>query len=116
MSHEARSNDTADILAQVGDTMTQRASPESEAAAALARMREMSAEDRKSTRLNSSHLGISYAVFCLKKKKQDEGRAPACGTLGEDVMRRPTLRSCGWRGYSQANPRRARGCRTADGC
>src|SRR5205814_8250005 len=27
-------------------------------------------EDWKSTRLNSSHLGISYAVFCLKKKKQ----------------------------------------------
>src|SRR5437899_7397128 len=26
------------------------------------------ASDRKSTRLNSSHLGISYAVFCLKKK------------------------------------------------
>src|SRR5438045_7705642 len=26
--------------------------------------------DRKSTRLNSSHLGISYAVFCLKKKKK----------------------------------------------
>src|SRR5205814_10410879 len=25
-------------------------------------------QDRKSTRLNSSHLGISYAVFCLKKK------------------------------------------------
>src|SRR5438045_6967011 len=28
--------------------------------------------DRKSTRLNSSHLGISYAVFCLKKKKQSQ--------------------------------------------
>src|SRR5947199_7966046 len=28
------------------------------------------AQDRKSTRLNSSHLGISYAVFCLKKKKK----------------------------------------------
>src|SRR5262245_62255692 len=28
--------------------------------------------DRKSTRLNSSHLGISYAVFCLKKKKMTE--------------------------------------------
>src|ERR1039458_7271262 len=28
-----------------------------------------SVPDRKSTRLNSSHLGISYAVFCLKKKK-----------------------------------------------
>src|SRR3989442_3993869 len=30
---------------------------------------EMSAQDRKSTRLNSSHVRISYAVFCLKKKK-----------------------------------------------
>src|SRR2546426_4126064 len=28
--------------------------------------------DRKSTRLNSSHLVISYAVFCLKKKKEDD--------------------------------------------
>src|SRR5688500_20061500 len=28
------------------------------------------AQDRKSTRLNSSHLVISYAVFCLKKKKE----------------------------------------------
>src|SRR5256885_11185684 len=28
--------------------------------------------DRKSTRLNSSHLVISYAVFCLKKKKQTD--------------------------------------------
>src|SRR5437899_8772787 len=28
--------------------------------------------DRKSTRLNSSHLGISYAVFCLKKKITDK--------------------------------------------
>src|SRR5690242_21002403 len=29
-----------------------------------------SARDRKSTRLNSSHMSISYAVFCLKKKKK----------------------------------------------
>src|SRR5699024_11405521 len=29
-------------------------------------------EDRKSTRLNSSHVSISYAVFCLKKKKHRE--------------------------------------------
>src|SRR5437899_9893933 len=29
-------------------------------------------KDRKSTRLNSSHLGISYAVFCLKKKKKNQ--------------------------------------------
>src|SRR5256885_2683387 len=31
--------------------------------------------DRKSTRLNSSHLVISYAVFCLKKKKQPNADA-----------------------------------------
>src|SRR3989454_10017518 len=30
--------------------------------------------DRKSTRLNSSHLVISYAVFCLKKKKKEENK------------------------------------------
>src|SRR5690625_6492119 len=29
------------------------------------------AKDRKSTRLNSSHVAISYAVFCLKKKNED---------------------------------------------
>src|SRR6202020_3273380 len=43
--------------------------------------------DRKSTRLNSSHLGISYAVFCLKKKLRRRRlgvRVPACsvGTCG----------------------------------
>src|SRR5437868_12113235 len=31
-----------------------------------------SLEDRKSTRLNSSHVSISYAVFCLKKKKRSQ--------------------------------------------
>src|SRR4051812_34562212 len=30
------------------------------------------AQDRKSTRLNSSHMSISYAVFCLKKKKKNK--------------------------------------------
>src|SRR5690625_6515998 len=29
-------------------------------------------QDRKSTRLNSSHVAISYAVFCLKKKKENQ--------------------------------------------
>src|SRR2546427_9127406 len=33
-----------------------------------------SASDRKSTRLNSSHSQISYAVFCLKKKKKKKSR------------------------------------------
>src|SRR5256885_3502339 len=38
--------------------------------------------DRKSTRLNSSHLVISYAVFCLKKK--NSARRPALGLLAND--------------------------------
>src|SRR3712207_7622995 len=33
--------------------------------------------DRKSTRLNSSHANISYAVFCLKKKKKAQDEVPA---------------------------------------
>src|SRR5258707_11443071 len=36
------------------------------------RVANSSVEDRKSTRLNSSHANISYAVFCLKKKKKKE--------------------------------------------
>src|SRR5699024_12628272 len=35
------------------------------------------ARDRKSTRLNSSHVSISYAVFCLKKKKTTKGAGTA---------------------------------------
>src|SRR5437870_6771893 len=39
----------------------------------------MNAGDRKSTRLNSSHVAISYAVFCLKKKKnEDDPKYVAC--------------------------------------
>src|SRR2546430_12778751 len=34
--------------------------------------------DRKSTRLNSSHSQISYAVFCLKKKKRTPRDCPCC--------------------------------------
>src|SRR5207249_8802003 len=36
--------------------------------------RARSRQDRKSTRLNSSHVSISYAVFCLKKKKKKKKR------------------------------------------
>src|SRR3712207_8583637 len=38
--------------------------------AAISAVRRQISEDRKSTRLNSSHANISYAVFCLKKKKK----------------------------------------------
>src|SRR2546422_5301604 len=54
------------------------------------------AGDRKSTRLNSSHGYISYAVFCLKKKKKELGRAH-----GADAQNR-----YGWHrlpGYAQSS-------------
>src|SRR5205085_8374218 len=41
-----------------------------------ARVAATSAEDRKSTRLNSSHSQISYAVFCLKKKTKETIQPP----------------------------------------
>src|SRR5690242_20038129 len=37
-------------------------------------------QDRKSTRLNSSHMSISYAVFCLKKKRPSPGRPHPTGS------------------------------------
>src|SRR5437667_4400510 len=42
--------------------------------------------DRKSTRLNSSHITISYAVFCLKKKKRNEGQAQALTRAQTDLQ------------------------------
>src|SRR5947199_7933392 len=42
------------------------------------RHRRRHASDRKSTRLNSSHLGISYAVFCLKKKTRTHSFRRCC--------------------------------------
>src|SRR5690606_41293343 len=48
----------------------------SDLAAFLARTKWIVDLDRKSTRLNSSHVKISYAVFCLKKKKQTDRKPP----------------------------------------
>src|SRR5438876_2047424 len=49
-----------------------------------ARDRDAFREDRKSTRLNSSHPSISYAVFCLKKKKT-AATGPARALLTHDA-------------------------------
>src|SRR5437660_9179040 len=46
-------------------------------------------KDRKSTRLNSSHVAISYAVFCLKKKKKILHE-----TLLNSILYKPTRRVC----------------------
>src|SRR5438309_8870901 len=45
--------------------------PPSDVSASLAIPKSRTLTDRKSTRLNSSHSSISYAVFCLKKKKKN---------------------------------------------
>src|SRR5262245_64699552 len=58
--------------------------------------------DRKSTRLNSSHLGISYAVFCLKKKKTRDSQPTALLTKSVETApssRDPTRRSYRLRAY-----------------
>src|SRR5256885_10173659 len=49
------------------------------------------AEDRKSTRLNSSHLVISYAVFCLKKKKKCNAVRHWVHTRGYSTDRRSLM-------------------------
>src|SRR5256885_5076548 len=59
--HEVKGVDKTVIKTKIGEWQKKR----DEALAAKDR-------DRKSTRLNSSHLVISYAVFCLKKKKKTQ--------------------------------------------
>src|SRR5256884_6073362 len=57
-------------------------------AGAVPRIRRKQAlEDRKSTRLNSSHGYISYAVFCLKKKKTDyDSQFPSSDNIRADTL------------------------------
>src|SRR5690349_23633683 len=54
--------------------------------------------DRKSTRLNSSHVEISYAVFCLKKKKKRQAQKPKlsrrrlrCEACGDQLSHRSKM-------------------------
>src|SRR5260221_9952376 len=49
--------------------------------------------DRKSTRLNSSHTVISYAVFCLKKKKNDSMQAIRSRAFSANVIRQGQQRA-----------------------
>src|SRR2546426_1998750 len=66
-------------------------------------------EDRKSTRLNSSHLVISYAVFCLKKKKKKKRSASAqydekhsdCSSAAGQPLRTTALTTYGIRRIRQ---------------
>src|SRR2546430_15222144 len=73
----------ADLLARFAQCRNQRAAVgaldaparETDLAGVIAQLRR-ALRDRKSTRLNSSHSQISYAVFCLKKKKKATTRTP----------------------------------------
>src|SRR5205814_8230452 len=75
MLGEIRDPDTAEMAfraAQTGHLLVSTLHT-NDALGAVTRLRDLGVDaslwtDRKSTRLNSSHLGISYAVFCLKKK------------------------------------------------
>src|SRR5256885_16487894 len=69
-------HDALPIYAVVADHRIEQAADQAGATRQTAReatQQAAVATDRKSTRLNSSHLVISYAVFCLKKKKKHDG-------------------------------------------
>src|SRR5439155_24797975 len=53
-------------------------------------------QDRKSTRLNSSHVAISYAVFCLKKKKKGTRSDQTRTATGRGTTPRSTSRPSLW--------------------
>src|SRR5947209_15765246 len=57
---------------------------------------EIAAGDRKSTRLNSSHANISYAVFCLKKKNTRIGGPPHSQAAGPPRYRSRGSAYCGY--------------------
>src|SRR5256885_7336140 len=88
-------------------------------ACAHAPLSRLARADRKSTRLNSSHLVISYAVFCLKKKKTVErtarprdGRARTRDSLPRRSLRLAAVRSPARRPSAQLGAcRRTRGTR-----
>src|SRR5262245_62849100 len=63
-------HDALPISAGMHSSTIENAPASCAALASVCKRTDAKAADRKSTRLNSSHLGISYAVFCLKKKKK----------------------------------------------
>src|SRR5690625_7957721 len=68
-----RSSDLLSVLAALTSVTVLAACSDDKqdaAPAAPAESSQSQTEDRKSTRLNSSHVAISYAVFCLKKKRR----------------------------------------------
>src|SRR5947209_14468931 len=69
MLDQARTVGIGDHVGQRHERRERRGERDRPGARTAAAMRRREGLDRKSTRLNSSHANISYAVFCLKKKK-----------------------------------------------
>src|SRR3712207_7290213 len=67
LGDETRRERAADVARDAGDEDLHRSAVHT-LSACLRTVSMISSSDRKSTRLNSSHANISYAVFCLKKK------------------------------------------------
>src|SRR2546430_12717746 len=65
------SSDVCSSDLKIDDTIWRLSGPDSPAGSRVKVVRADAATDRKSTRLNSSHSQISYAVFCLEKKNSD---------------------------------------------
>src|SRR5256885_6376206 len=77
---------TSDVMVKVVDN----------AVAAFLQYRNAASTDRKSTRLNSSHLVISYAVFCLKKKISAQNTFGHRGSCSTTVARVSHFRNIPW--------------------
>src|SRR3712207_8385625 len=75
------------ILVAAEDHGPESAQRLARAAEILARAGAQPLPDRKSTRLNSSHANISYAVFCLKKKITLAGNMPVSDRISEPPCR-----------------------------
>src|SRR5690606_39903507 len=77
--HSFPTRRSSDLRGSPGSVRVDRLAPHGSASrkrAPLTTASAASAADRKSTRLNSSHVKISYAVFCLKKKKNIHQKKP----------------------------------------
>src|SRR5699024_12818196 len=73
-AHPGRGRDRADPTLERGDALVERGDrgiADAGVDVAVLLQREQGPGDRKSTRLNSSHVSTSYAVFCLKKKTDE---------------------------------------------
>src|SRR3712207_7830836 len=76
--HVLRVGAVAGDAVDLGDTLNTELHPTGRAMPAHAAAPVMVLQDRKSTRLNSSHANISYAVFCLKKKNTHHRDSDLC--------------------------------------